>query len=656
MHGRRFMVTLMLNVHSINWRSENRRPVFNNPFVKGFAALAFLFTAGVAQAAVIGEVNLAWDPVADTRVAGYKVQYGTSSGDYGSTIPISGTVSGTSTTVSGLQSGTTYYFVARACDANGNCSGPSNEVSTTIPYAAPTAAFSATPTPVQGTAPLGVSFTDKSTGQISSWSWDFGNGATSAEKSPQYTYQVPGTYTVKLTVTGPGGSSQVSQSGYVTVLHPAPIAEFSASTQSGVAPLTVTFSSQSQGTISSYLWTFGVDGSSTAATAVHTFTAPGTYPVSLLVMGPGGEDEELKPAFITVAAPTPAPPPAPVADFSGDVLKGKAPLTVNFQNRSSGEISTSAWDFGDGSASSVTDPTHTYNNPGVYPVTLTVSNSGGTDTLTRSAYVQVEGTDLPMEFGELQINDQWQQVNFTRSYLDPVVVAKPLSANDGAPAVVRIDRVGTTGFKIRVQEWTYLDGKHANETVSYIVMERGRHQLPDGAWVVAGRLQTSATNTFVSQKFATPFGQVPVMLAAITSVKEADTVAVRLRSISTTGFQIGMREQQSKKQQHVAESIDYIAIEQSFGVVNGARYEVGLMPDRPTHLAKRLEYRTALTKAPLFLADMQTTTGTDPANLRWRNRNEVSVDVWVSEEQSKDAEVQHTEESVGYLVLEPAPE
>lgn len=645
------MVTLMSNVHRINWRSENRRPVFNTPLVKGIAALAFFLTAGVAQTAVIGEVNLAWDPVGDSRVAGYKVEYGTSSGQYGSTIPVSGTVSGTSTTVNGLQSGTTYYFVARACDTSGNCSGPSNEVSTTIPYAAPVASFSATP--VLGTAPLGVSFTDGSTGQISSWNWDFGNGATSTDKSPQYTYQVPGTYTVTLTVTGPGGSNQVTQSGYVTVLHPAPVADFSASTQSGAAPLTVTFSSQSQGTISSYLWKFGDGTTSTAATAVYTYTVPGTYPVSLLVKGPGGEDEELKPAFVTVNAP--APPPAPVADFFGDVLKGKAPLTVNFQNRSSGQVDTSSWIFGDGATSSAANPAHTYSNPGIYAVTLTVSNSGGTDTLTRSAYVQVEGADeLPMELGELQINDQWQQVSFTKSYVDPIVVAKPMSANDAAPAVVRIERVGTTGFKIRAQEWTYLDGKHGNETVSYIVMERGRHQLPDGAWVVAGRLQTSATNAFVSQKFVTPFGQVPVMLAAITSVKEADTVAVRLRSISTTGFQVGMREQQSNKQQHVAESIDYIAMEPSFGVVNGVRYEVDLMPDRPTHLAKRLEYRTAFTKAPLFLADMQTTSGSDPANLRWRNRNEVSVDVWVSEEQSKDTEVQHTEESIGYLVLEPA--
>jgi amidohydrolase len=60
-------------------------------------------------------------------------------------------------------------------------------------------------------------------------------------------------------------------------------------------------------------------------------------------------------------------------------------------------------------------------------VTLTVSNSGGTNTLARSAYVQVDGADdLPMEVGELLINDQWQQVYFTKSYVDPIVVASQI--------------------------------------------------------------------------------------------------------------------------------------------------------------------------------------------------------------------------------------
>jgi PKD repeat protein len=69
---------------------------------------------------------------------------------------------------------------------------------------APVASFTASPT--SGTAPLQVQFTDQSTGSISSWSWNFGDGSTSSERDPIHTYAQAGDYTVSLTVTGPGGS------------------------------------------------------------------------------------------------------------------------------------------------------------------------------------------------------------------------------------------------------------------------------------------------------------------------------------------------------------------------------------------------------------------------------------------------------------------
>jgi PKD repeat protein len=72
-------------------------------------------------------------------------------------------------------------------------------------YAAPKANFSAAP--ASGKAPLQVNFTDESTGLITSWLWHFGDGTTSADESPDHTYNKAGTYTAKLTVTGPGGSN-----------------------------------------------------------------------------------------------------------------------------------------------------------------------------------------------------------------------------------------------------------------------------------------------------------------------------------------------------------------------------------------------------------------------------------------------------------------
>jgi PKD repeat protein/peptidoglycan/xylan/chitin deacetylase (PgdA/CDA1 family) len=79
----------------------------------------------------------------------------------------------------------------------------------------PVSGFSGTPT--TGTIPLTVTFTDGSTGVISGYTWDFGDTATSTEKNPSHQYTKAGTYTVNLTVTGPGGTNTSTNSNYITV-------------------------------------------------------------------------------------------------------------------------------------------------------------------------------------------------------------------------------------------------------------------------------------------------------------------------------------------------------------------------------------------------------------------------------------------------------
>jgi len=84
---------------------------------------------------------------------------------------------------------------------------------------APVANFAATPT--SGSAPLAVAFTNQSTGTIDTFAWTFGDGGTADVASPSHTYTVPGTYTVSLTVTGPGGSNTRTRAGLIRVFPPA---------------------------------------------------------------------------------------------------------------------------------------------------------------------------------------------------------------------------------------------------------------------------------------------------------------------------------------------------------------------------------------------------------------------------------------------------
>ena len=81
------------------------------------------------------------------------------------------------------------------------------------PVATLSAAFSASPS--SGPAPLGVRFTDESSGDIDSWHWDFGDGKTSTAKNPSNVYAAPGRYTVTLTVTGPSGTDTATVTIFV---------------------------------------------------------------------------------------------------------------------------------------------------------------------------------------------------------------------------------------------------------------------------------------------------------------------------------------------------------------------------------------------------------------------------------------------------------
>jgi len=101
----------------------------------------------------------------------------------------------------------------------GNISGDGN---TLIILTAPenfSADFTADVT--SGPFPLTVHFTDLSTGDITTWSWDFGDGATSTERNPAHTYTDSGIYTVSLTVTGPGGTDTEAKTDFIVTRLPA---------------------------------------------------------------------------------------------------------------------------------------------------------------------------------------------------------------------------------------------------------------------------------------------------------------------------------------------------------------------------------------------------------------------------------------------------
>jgi PKD repeat protein len=259
------------------------------------------------------------------------------------------------------------------------------------------------------TVPATVSFRDHSTGTTPLYyTWEFGDGATSAEQNPTHTYIRKGLYTVKPTVTNVYGSSTEVKENYIAI-GLAPKADFSGAPITGNTPLTVEFTDRSTGYPTSWKWNFGDGKESADQNPVHTFWSSGDYTVTLTASNEYGTSDVTKAYLIHVI-------PALKARFLADPKQGKAPLVVKFADLSTGNPETWNWNFGDGSNASVPNPVHAYTAPGAYHVDLTVTRginkdsysqtliAGGVPGTDFSADITTTGVNSPVRFTDKTIN------------------------------------------------------------------------------------------------------------------------------------------------------------------------------------------------------------------------------------------------------------
>ncbi|MBS1629064.1 MAG: PKD domain-containing protein [Bacteroidetes bacterium] len=233
-------------------------------------------------------------------------------------------------------------------------------------------------------APLNTAFTNSTSG-ASSYYWDFGDGGTSTSTNPSHSYTANGVYNVTLISTGSNGCTDtLKKNGYVTVQ---PIsASISNTAISGCAPVSSTFlaSVVSVVPISSYSWNFGDGGTGSGASVSHTYNAPGSYTVTLIVQTSTGCTDTATKTVLVGAKPT--------AGFTASPTTACVNSLIAFTNSSTGATNYS-WIFGSGGgvASTATNPLFAYDGPGIYSVTLIASNNGCNDTLTRSNYITING-------------------------------------------------------------------------------------------------------------------------------------------------------------------------------------------------------------------------------------------------------------------------
>jgi uncharacterized repeat protein (TIGR01451 family) len=208
------------------------------------------------------------------------------------------------------------------------------------------------------------------------------NGWQTGLVSVSFNPVAAGAFTGSVFFTSNGGASTNALTGTGAV---APGAGFTGTPTNGAAALLVSFTNTSTGTVTSTAWTFGDGGTSALASPSHSYTNAGTFSVSLTVLGPLGSNTLLRSGYITVTNAF----VTPVAAFNATPTNGPAPLLVNFTDASTGTITNHSWTFGDGGTSILSNPSHTYTNRGVYPVTLTVTGPSGSSTTNRLSLITV---------------------------------------------------------------------------------------------------------------------------------------------------------------------------------------------------------------------------------------------------------------------------
>jgi len=278
--------------------------------------------------------------------------------------------------------------------------------------------------PVSPRANQTIEFFDRSVaegGTITAWSWDFGDGNSSTKQNPTHVYDDLGRYTVVLSVTDsnsctvthdltfrisevipgevapppprdPNGTGDTGTDGNTgntnTTGGTDPDFTIDLSTTAVSANSAVTFSINPADLATACAWTFGDGGSSNECSTTYTYTQSGTFTVSVTVTLADGNTRTLSQSVAVAQINQ-----KPTAGFTVRPGNPRVARPVGFDSSASsdvdGNITAWNWDFGDGNTSDQSSPIHEYARPGMYNVTLTVTDNGGliSDSITQEVFV-----------------------------------------------------------------------------------------------------------------------------------------------------------------------------------------------------------------------------------------------------------------------------
>jgi len=189
-----------------------------------------------------------------------------------------------------------------------------------------------------------------------------------------------------------------------------PVAGFTYSPGNTSLPVTVTFTNTSINT-TSWLWKFGDSTSSTDQNPAHTYTIAGDFPVYLTATGPAGSNTVGQVIHISG-------PPSPVAGFTYSVGNTSLPVTVSFTNTSTNATSW-LWNFGDGTSSTLQNPTHSYASAGDFTIELKATGADGSrDSTNKVIHISGFVDDSYINLTMNGTTSAWEYSNINAIHVD----------------------------------------------------------------------------------------------------------------------------------------------------------------------------------------------------------------------------------------------
>ncbi len=246
--------------------------------------------------------------------------------------------------------------------------------------------------------------------------------------------------------------------------------------------------------------------------------------------------------------------------------------------------------------------------------------------------------------------DTWHTVELQRTYENPVVVMSPISFNNRKPCIPIVRNIQRNSFEFQVTQWAYLNGDHPEETVSYMVIEAGEHEIGDGLKLMAGNM-ANVDHNWKAIKFPGTFETTPIVLTQCIAVNGTEPAISRQFGINQNGFRVRLQEEEGADQRHERELLSWIAIEPG-SQTTGFKFEAGSTGKVVNHDWYNLKFSQTYGADPVFISDMQTYGGSNTAALRYDGLLDNRVNMFVQEEQSRDQEMYHIFEDVGYLVFD----